>query len=210
MNRRIFLGNAAAFGLALPVSGRVLKRLTIYHHSLRSMLIDKDNTMVQAICLFGTPNGDDGKNKNNSNVTVLVAVDSYDNLYGGSGYLGDNTEVGDNFIRPLNIDFRAAAPHIIYDAINSFTVTILGSKPDLSGGGHDHWDLRWEFYLVFKKGQILSTGYCEPKIEYDFTQVDSQINLCPPNVGPPKNNAYKHFWLRNEMKPAITLNMSTL
>ena len=139
---------------------------------------DRENYLIQAYCVFATPTYyGDGKNGDDSYVDAIVDIGCYDYLYNGRGVFLDNTEIENNVIRNMPIGFSASdAQKIFFDGITNVTVTILGNKPNQNETTNDKWNLRWEFVMEFKKGQVLSSGGDDPAPEYHFKKGQTKIN----------------------------------
>jgi hypothetical protein len=188
MNRFQFVKNTSALLLCIPV-GKVFtfhdwgkERSDRMPNNPSRFFPDKDNYLVQATCAFKTPGSyGDGKNKNGSFVDTWVDIDCYDYLYSGHGGFGDDTEIDNGGIRDMPIGFSSFDQRkIFFDGITNINVTILGNKPDQTDNdiptSEDVWNLRWEFIMTFKKGQILSTGYTDPAYPYKFHRENVVIN----------------------------------
>jgi hypothetical protein len=145
------------------------------------ILLDKDNYLISATCIFKTPGYGDGKNGDDSYVDAFVDIECYDNLYSAQGGFGDNTEIESNVIREMPIGFSATdVKKIFYDGVKNINIIILGHKgnqnSDRIPARNDKWNLRWELVMQFKKGNIISTGYSEPALEYNFHLEQTLIN----------------------------------
>jgi hypothetical protein len=164
---------------------------------------DKDNYLISATCFFKTPRTGDGKNGDDSYVDAFVDIECYDKLYTAQGGFGDQTEIETDVIRGMPIGFSAQdAKKIFYDGVKNINIVILGHKGNQDVGRNDHWDLRWEFVMKFKKGNILVTGYNDPQIHYDFKLEQTPIN------GPNSVPGRKIFFKRNELVDHPTLDAS--
>ncbi len=168
----------------------------------KNLFPDKENYLIAATCLFGTPNSGDGKNKNNSYIDVFVDVECYDNIYSAHGGFGDNTEINKNEIRDMGIGFSEKnSKKIFYDGVKNINITIFGHKPDQDEIWKDEWNIRWEFMMKFKKGNILSTGYNDPSIPYKFTVEHTPLNA------PETIKGRKSFFDRSDLKTNRTLHI---
>jgi hypothetical protein len=186
MDRLHFIRLLKLSVLSIPFSSKFLSDPIENSSSLTkynlSAFPDKENHLIAATCIFATPGWGDGKNGDDSFVRAVVDIECYDNLYSGSGALLNNTEIETNITRDMDVKFSEKdAKKLFYDGVKNISVVLLGNKPNQNGGTNDEWNLRWEFMLIFKKGNVLCTGYNDPAISYDFTVGQTQINN--PNTG---------------------------
>lgn len=192
MNRKQFL---SAIKSLLIVSLVGLNRTSLFGHPFqptrrrenKPAVLDKDNYLVRAYCIFATPGWGDGKNGDDSHVVSTIDIECYDNLYSGSGLLLDNTEIEVNVVREMEVGFSAKdARAIFYDGVINVGMNILGNKTNQNETTNDKWNVRYEFVMQFKKGNILSTCANDPAVEYHFQLAQTNINS-------------KSFWERKEL-----------
>lgn len=205
MDRLSFIRILNLSVLSLPVTGSFLYDL-LTENSLGAKghqmpaFPDKDNHLIAATCIFATPGWGDGKNGNDSYVRAVVDIECYDNLYSGAGSLLNNTEIQTNVVMDMDVKFSEKdAKKIFFDGIKNISVVILGNKPNQDAVTNDEWNIRWEFMLKFKKGNILCTGGNDPSIPYNFTVAQTQINN--PNAGPGRRS----YFLRENLLDHRTL-----
>lgn len=183
MNRLQFIRTAKNVLLSIPVFGsfgsdilNLINRGNFAEPHL-CFFPDKDNYLTAATCVFATPAAGDGKNGDDSLVDVIVDVECYDNLYTARGSFINNTEIESNVVRDMGIGFSDKdARSIFFDGVNNVGVIILGNKPNQDDAHNDKWNVRWELFLQFKKGNILSTSGSDPQVEYHFSVGQTRIN----------------------------------
>lgn len=202
MDRLTFIKLVNFSILSLPISTNIFRDILKGEDSNSKSITfpDKENHLIDARCIFATPGWGDGKNGDDSHVKAEIDIECYDNLYTGSGFLLDNTEIETNITRDMDVRFSEKdTKKIFYDGIKNISIILLGNKRNQDAITNDEWNVRWEFMLSFKKGNILCTGYNEPAIPYNFTVSETQINN--PNAG----TGRRAYFLRENLLDHRTL-----
>ena len=207
MNRQQFIRSAKSALIFIPIAGffsfdKISKiESTSVEPKSDDFFPDKDNYLVQATCLFKTPGWGDGKNGDDSFVDAFVDIECYDNLYSAQGGFGNKTEIETNVIAEMPIAFSGVdAKKIFYDGVKNINILILGHKPNQDLNVNDKWNIRWEFLMKFKKGNILATGYNDPAIEYNFKKEQTAIN------SPVSIPGRKKYFKRNQLLDHRTID----
>ena len=130
----------------------------------------KPPMLKSASVLLATPSWADGKNNNNSHLSIELFVTKNDGqVVVGRGSLEDGTEIAPGQALPVPIQFPdTAVLNFTIDELNSANFIMRYRKHDTGLFSQDQWTFRAEFSLIFDQGLVVYSGYNEPATALNF------------------------------------------